>query len=133
VADGVVDALSAKMFQLQSVHVASSAAVEKVTAKDQPMAKIARALGVNLILQGTVVGSPDKLRITLNLEDVAGNRRLWTQEFSGVPQDLLTLQDQIYAGLVQALELRPSDEEMAKSGVHPTENANAYDLYLKGP
>jgi serine/threonine protein kinase/tetratricopeptide (TPR) repeat protein len=132
VADGVVDALSAKMFQLQSVHVASSAAVEKVTAKDQPMAKIARALGVNLILQGTVVGSPDKLRITLNLEDVAGNRRLWTQEFSGVPQDLLTLQDQIYAGLVQALELRPSDEEMAKSGVHPTENANAYDLYLKG-
>ena len=97
------------------------------------MAKIARALGVNLILQGTVVGSPDKLRITLNLEDVAGNRRLWTQEFSGVPQDLLTLQDQIYAGLVQALELRPSDEEMAKSGVHPTENANAYDLYLKGP
>jgi len=136
VADGLVDALSAKMFQLQSVHVASSTAVEKitsgVTSKDQPIAKIARALGVNLILQGTVVGSPDKLRVTLNLEDVAGNRRLWTQEFSGVPQDLLTLEDQIYNGLVQALELRPSSEEMAKSGVHPTENANAYDLYLKG-
>ncbi len=136
VADGLVDALSAKMFQLQSVQVASSTAVEKitsgVTSKDQPIAKIARALGVNLILQGTVVGSPDKLRITLNLEDVAGNRRLWTQEFSGVPQDLLTLEDQIYNSLVQALELRPSSEEMAKSGVHPTENANAYDLYLKG-
>ena len=132
VADGLVDALSAKMFQLQSVHVASSSAVEKATATDQPIAKIARALGVNLILQGTVVGSPDKLRITLNLEDVAGNRRLWTQEFTGVSQDLLTLEDQIYAGLVQALELRPSDEEMAKSGVHPTENAGAYDLYLKG-
>src|SRR6266567_602539 len=136
VADGLVDALSAKMFKLQSVHVASSTAVEKVTSgvpgKDQPIAKIARALGVNLILQGTVVGSPDKLRITLNLEDVAGNRRLWTQEFSGVPQDLLTLEDQVYNGLVQALELRPSSEEMAKSGVHPTENANAYDLYLKG-
>ena len=136
VADGLVDALSAKMFQLQSVQVASSTAVEKitsgVTSKDQPIAKIARALGVNLILQGTVVGSPDKLRITLNLEDVAGNRRLWTQEFSGVRQDLLTLEDQIYNSLVQALELRPSSEEMAKSGVHPTENANAYDLYLKG-
>src|SRR5450432_460966 len=138
VADGLVDALSAKMFQLQSVHVASSSAVEKVMSgdaskdKDLPIDKIARALGVNLILQGTVVGTPDKLRITLNLEDVAGNRRLWTQEFSGVPQDVLTLEDQIYSGLVQALELRPSDEEMAKSGVHPTENVNAYDLYLKG-
>ena len=132
VADGLVDALSAKLFQLQSVHVASSSAVEKATSTDQPVAKIARALGVNLILQGTVVGSADKLRITLNLEDVAGNRRLWTQEFSGVPQDLLTLEDQIYSGLVGALELRPSSEEMAKTGVHPTENAGAYDLYLKG-
>jgi serine/threonine protein kinase/tetratricopeptide (TPR) repeat protein/TolB-like protein len=132
VADGLVDALSAKMFQVQSVHVASSSAVEKATATDQPIAKIARALGVNLILQGTVVGTPDRLRITLNLEDVAGNRRLWTKEFSGVPQDLLTLEDQIYGGLVQALELKPSDEEMAKGGVHPTENADAYDLYLKG-
>ena len=132
VAEGLVDALSAKMFQLQSVHVASSAAVEKATAKDQPVAKIARALGVNLVLQGTVLGSPDRLRITFNLEDVAGNRRLWTQEFSGVTQDLLTLEDQIYSGLVQALELRPTTEEMAKSGLHPTENVNAYDLYLKG-
>jgi tetratricopeptide (TPR) repeat protein/TolB-like protein len=132
VADGLVDALSAKMFQLQSVHVASSAAVEKATAKDQPTAKVARALGVNLILQGTVMGSPDKLRITFNLEDVAGNRRIWTQEFSGLTDDLLTMEDQIYASLVQALELKPSSEEMAKSGVHPTESASAYDRYLKG-
>jgi serine/threonine protein kinase/tetratricopeptide (TPR) repeat protein len=132
VADGLVDALSAKMFQLQAVHVASSAAIEKATAKDQPIARIAREVGVNLVLQGTVMGTPDKLRITFNLEDVAGNRRIWTQEFSGVTQDVLTIEDQIYAGLVEALELRPSSEEMAKGGVHPTENSNAYDLYLKG-
>ena len=132
VADGLVEALSAKMFQLQSVHVASTAAVEKVTATDQSIAKIGRALGVNLVLQGTVQGSPDKLRIIFNLEDVAGNRRVWSQEFSGITQDLLTIEDQIYASLVQALELKPSSEEMAKSGVHPTENVNAYDLYLKG-
>jgi eukaryotic-like serine/threonine-protein kinase len=132
VADGLVDDLSAKMVQLESVHVASSAAVEKATEKDQPVTKIAAALGVNLVLQGTVVGSPDKMRITVNLEDVAGKRRLWTKEFSGVTQDMLTLEDQIYAGLVQALDVRPSDQEMAMGGLHPTENVNAYDLYLKG-
>jgi eukaryotic-like serine/threonine-protein kinase len=132
VADGLVDALSAKMFQLQAVHVASSAAVEKATAKDQPLSKIAHEVGANLVLQGTVMGAPNKLRITFNLEDVAGNRRIWTQEFSGVTQDLLTIEDQIYTALVGALELRPSNEEMAKSGVHPTENTNAYELYLKG-
>ena len=131
-ADGLVDALSAKMFQLQEVHVASSSAVEKATGHDQPIAKIAQALGVNLILQGTLQGTADKLRITLDLEDVAGGRRVWSQEFSGMPQDLLALEDQIYANLVQALELKPSNEEMARSGVHPTENMAAYDLYLKG-
>jgi serine/threonine protein kinase/tetratricopeptide (TPR) repeat protein len=132
VADGLMDALSAKMFQLQSVRVASSAAVEKATSNDESITKVARALGVNLILQGTVMGSPDKLRITFNLEDVSDNRRLWTQEFTGVTDDLLTLEDQIYTSLVQALEVRPSDQEMAMGGVHPTENVKAYDLYLKG-
>jgi serine/threonine protein kinase/tetratricopeptide (TPR) repeat protein len=132
VAEGLVDALSAKMFQLQEVHVASSSAVEKVAAQGQSSSKMARALGVNLILEGTVQGSADKLRIVLNLEDVARGRRLWSEEFSGVPQDLLTLEDQIYGNLVQALELKPSNEEMARSGVHPTENTTAYDSYLKG-
>jgi serine/threonine protein kinase/tetratricopeptide (TPR) repeat protein/TolB-like protein len=132
VADGLMDALSAKMFQLQSVRVASSAAVEKATSNDESITNVARALGVNLILQGTVMGSPDKLRITFNLENVSDNRRLWTQEFSGVTDDLLTLEDQIYTSLVQALEVRPSDQEMAMGGVHPTENVKAYDLYLKG-
>jgi tetratricopeptide (TPR) repeat protein len=132
VAEGLVDALSAKMFQLQEVHVASSSAVDKVAAKEQSPATMARALGVNLMLQGTVQGSSDRLRIVLNLEDVASGRRLWSEEFSGVPQDLLTLEDHIYGNLVQALDLKPSSEEMARSGVHPTENTTAYDLYLKG-
>ncbi|MBS1853069.1 MAG: tetratricopeptide repeat protein [Acidobacteria bacterium] len=132
VADGLVDALSAKMFQLKEVHLAAPSAVEKEAGKDQPAEKIARALGVNLILQGTVQGGADKLRITLSLEDLAHGRQVWSQEFSGVTQDLLTLEDQVYSNVVQALELRPSNEELARGGVHPTENMAAYDLYLKG-
>ncbi len=132
VSDGLVDALAAKMFQLQEVHVASSSAVEKVAATDEPVTKMAQALGVNLILQGNVQGSADKLRITLDLEDIASGHRLWSQEFSGVPQDLLTLEDKIYGSLVSALNVNPTNEEVSRSGLHPTENTTAYDLYLKG-
>jgi eukaryotic-like serine/threonine-protein kinase len=132
VSDGLVDALSAKLFQLKEVHVASSSAVEKVATADVPITKIARALGVNLILQGMVQGTADKLRVTLNLEDVASGHRIWSQEFTGVPQDLLTMEDQIYATLVTALDVKPTDEEVSRNGVHPTENTAAYDLYLKG-
>jgi len=132
VSDGLVDALSAKLFQLKEVHVASSSAVEKVATADVPITKIARALGVNLILQGMVQGTADKLRVTLDLEDVAGGHRVWSQEFTGVPQDLLTMEDQIYSSLVTALDVKPTDEEVSRNGVHPTENTAAYDSYLKG-
>jgi serine/threonine protein kinase/tetratricopeptide (TPR) repeat protein len=131
VSEGLVEALSAKLFQLKDLRVASGAAVEKAN-KQQSLDKIARDLGVTLILQGTLQGTKDNLRVALNLEDVSAGRRLWTQEFSAVPQDLLTLEDLIYAKLVDALELKPGNEELARAAMHPTENVEAYDLYLRG-
>jgi tetratricopeptide (TPR) repeat protein len=67
-----------------------------------------------------------------SLNNVADGHLVWTKEFSGVQQDLLTLEDQIYEQLVQELELKPSNEERARATSHPTENIEAYDLYLKG-
>ncbi len=132
VGDGVQEALTAKLFQLKEVHLAASSTVEKVAAKDLPLPKLAHELGVNLVLQGMVQGSNDKLSVILNLYDAATGNRLWSQEFSGIPQDLLTLEDQIYGNVVTALALKPSNEELARTGAHPTENAKAYDLYLQG-
>lgn len=132
VAEGVAEALSAKLFQLQEVHLASAAATERFGNNDQPLDKVARALGVNLILQGTIQGSSDKLRITMALQNVSTGERVWSQEFSGVPQDLLTLEDQAYSSLASALELKPSNEEVARVSTHPTENVTAYDMYLQG-
>ncbi len=137
VADGLVEALSAKLFQLHDMHTASAAEVQKALPNNTSPAppslnELARHLGVNLVISGTIQGSGDKLRIVANLDDVAGGRRVWTQEFSGVQQDLLTLEDQIYAGLVEALALKPTSEESARATPHPTENIEAYDLYLKG-
>jgi serine/threonine protein kinase/tetratricopeptide (TPR) repeat protein len=132
VADGLQEALSAKLFQLQEVHVASSSAVDKVAASGGSLTRMARDLGVNLVLQGTVQGTPERFRITLDLEDIASGNRVWGQEFSGVPQDLLALEDQVYSSLAGALELKPTNEELARVGTHPTENITAYDLYLQG-
>jgi tetratricopeptide (TPR) repeat protein/TolB-like protein len=131
VAEGLSDAISSKLFQLRDVHTAASSAVEKVGEKDS-LEKAARQLGVNLIVQGKVQGAGDRIRITVNLEDVAGGRRVWSQEFSGVAKDLLTLEDQIYNQLVSALAINPSSDELARGTARPTENIEAYDLYLKG-
>jgi len=132
IAEGMVEALSAKLFQLKEVRLASNSAVETASSKQESIEKIARRLGVNLLVQGMVQSAGDKVRVILNLEDASAGRRLWSHEFSGLAQDLLTLEDQMYSLLVEALALRPSAEERARGGSRPTENIEAYDLYLKG-
>jgi len=131
VADGLTEALSAKLFQLHDMHTTSASEVQKVRSSNS-LNDVARQLGVNLVVSGTIQSSGDKLRIIAALDDVAGGHRVWTQEFSGVQQDLLTLEDQIYGGVVEALALKPTSEESARATPHPTENFEAYDLYLKG-
>jgi serine/threonine protein kinase/tetratricopeptide (TPR) repeat protein len=131
-ADGIQEALAAKLFQLKEVHLASADAAEKAAAKDLPLSKLAHELGVNLVLQGSVQGNGDKFRVTLGLDDATNGKRVWSKEFSGASGDVLALEDEIYGTVATALELKPTDEEQARVGAHPTENVKAYDLYLQG-
>ncbi len=130
-ADGIVEALSAKIFQLDGVHISSVTDIQKVKNLDNPQ-KAARELGVNLIVQGTLQGTGDQMRVVVSLLNVADDKRIWTQEFSGVTQDLLTLEDQIYTKLLPAMQVTPSSAEIARTSSRPTENVEAYDIYLRG-
>jgi|CZKY01.1.fsa_nt_gi tetratricopeptide (TPR) repeat protein/predicted Ser/Thr protein kinase len=132
VADGIQEALAAKLFQLKEVHLASSDAADRAVAKGLSLSKLAHELGVNLVLQGMVQGNSEKLRVTLSLDDATTGKRVWSQEFPGAPGDVLALEDQIYGNVATALALKPTDEEQARVGAHPTENVKAYDLYLQG-
>jgi serine/threonine protein kinase/tetratricopeptide (TPR) repeat protein len=128
---GITEALSAKLFQMKNVHLASSSAAAKINPAD-PMPKIAHQLGSKLIVQGSMQGGAgDKIDVVLRLSDASG-KQLWTKDFPGVRQDLLTIEDQIYNDLATALELKPTDEELARNALRPTENVAAYELYLKG-
>lgn len=131
VAEGLGEALNAKLFALQGIHLASPGAVEQA-AKHGSLAEVAKDLGVNLAVQGTLQGGDGKIAVVVNLEDVSNGRQLWAQEFTGVPGDLLTLEDQISEKLIGALDLHPGGQELAREAQHPTENVAAYDLYLKG-
>lgn len=128
VAQGLNEALFTKLFQLEGVHVAADSAVDKVD-KSLPIKTISNELGVNLLIQGTVRGAAGKVAIIVNLQNSADSKLIWTKEFTGDEQDLLTLEDHIYSELVAALRLQGG---AAGASLHPTENVAAYDLYLKG-
>jgi serine/threonine protein kinase/tetratricopeptide (TPR) repeat protein/TolB-like protein len=131
VAEGLGEALSAKLFQLKDVHVAASDDSGKMDMK-APLPQIAKKLGANMVLSGTVQGSADQLRITVKLDNVAENKMVWNEEFSGVPGDLLTIEDKIYGKLAERLETSTSPIDIAAGTAHPTDNADAYDSYLHG-
>jgi tetratricopeptide (TPR) repeat protein/predicted Ser/Thr protein kinase len=131
VAEGLGEALSAKLFQLKGVHVASSDDSGKMDTK-APLPEIAKKLGANMVVNGMVQGSANELRITVKLNNVAENKVVWDEEFSGIPADLLTIEDKIYGKLAEALETNVSAGDIAAGTAHPTDNVDAYDSYLRG-
>jgi tetratricopeptide (TPR) repeat protein/DNA-binding winged helix-turn-helix (wHTH) protein len=130
VAQGFAESLSTSLYRLKSVHLASAAATDTLKQEGR-LEDIAAELGANLIVRGVVQGTPERMRICVDLEDVADDRRMWSGQFSGTEHDILKLEDQIYSGLAAALE--PGSLGLLRgAGEHATENMEAYDLYLKG-
>ena len=131
VGDGVVEALSSRLFQLSNVTVVSSRDVEQ--ARNAPsIADAAHTLGANLIVEGTVQAAGDSLRLVVNLHDIATGKRTWSRQFTGTRETLFTLQDDVYDGLVGALGGSTRPEAIAHAADRPTDDIEAYDLYLKG-
>jgi tetratricopeptide (TPR) repeat protein len=130
-ADGLSDGLSARLFRLKGLRLASQTAVAKASRTDS-IQKAANQLGVNLIVGGTIEADIDKITVSVNLLEPANSRKLWTQKFIESPKDLLTLEDQIVSHLVTALQINPSKTELAQIAERPTNNADAYLLYLRG-
>jgi eukaryotic-like serine/threonine-protein kinase len=131
VADGIAEALTAKLFGLSGVHVVANPSAKEADLT-QPLESIARNFGVNLLVTGTVQGSGENMRVIANVDDVGGGRRLWSGVFTGTSQNALTIEDDIYAKVVAAIENGVPPEGTGGGTPHPTESAEAYDLYLRG-
>lgn len=131
-AAGIEEALASKLFQLKHVNVASAGAVQRAVRAGTAADQMGRELGAALLVSGMVQGTKEKLLVTVHLDDLAQNRRVWSKDFPGLPADLLTIQDIIFRELVPNLKLSLTTDEQAATLAHPTENIDAYESYLKG-
>jgi len=133
IAEGVVESLSAKLGGLQNVFVADGATVNAAINRGTDE-NIAKALGVTTLVKGTMQqGANDRLSIILTMNDVTAKRQVMKPaEFAGVRQDLLTLEDNAFKAVADALVIKQSNQERARTSTRPTQDIEAYDLYLKG-
>ena len=131
-AEGISDALYAKFFGLKDVQVASPSDVQRIKNIDDPAEQIGRALGVKYVIRGTVQSAGDRLQVLVKLDDAATGQRILHETFEGVRKDIFTIQDQVYAKLLDLIEGNASTEGLSRVSRHQTENYAAYELYLKG-
>jgi len=129
---GMTDSLSAKLAQVRNLHITSSRyALTKLTEEKTPLDQIAHQLGATLLVTGSIQASQDRLEVVVNLDNFQGQVSHKSKVFSGVPQDVLSLENDIYNYLVTEIGLTLSNEELASAATRATTDAAAYDLFLR--
>ncbi len=130
-AEGIADAISARLSSLTSVHPVSPYALERVDFA-QSDDKIAKEIGANLLIKGTVQSENDRLKVDILIYNTELRRVISNKSYPGVVGDLFALEDEIANDTEHALKIKPTLEERERQAPAPTQNLAAYDLYLKG-
>jgi TolB-like protein/DNA-binding winged helix-turn-helix (wHTH) protein/tetratricopeptide (TPR) repeat protein len=129
--DGMTEALISQLARTAKIRVTSRTSVAQFKHSAEPVPEIARKLGVDALVEGSVQRSGNRVRVTVQLIDAATDSHIWAREFDGTTSDLLALQRQIALGIVgdMAEKIRPSDAATTRL---PSISPEAYDAYLLG-
>jgi adenylate cyclase len=131
-ADGMMDELIGTLGSLDHMKVPGRSDVMHYRDRHAASREIARELGVRYLIEGGVRKANDKIRITASLNDTQRGEMLWTNKFDGSFEDVFAFQEAVSKSVVQALSLHLAPKEMKEIEARPTQNAEAYELYLKG-
>ena len=129
-ADGMTDALITELAQIRGLRVISRTSVMPYRGTDKKVGAIARELGVDALVEGTVMRVGERVRVTAQLIHAPTDRHLWARSYDRELRDVLALQGEIAAAVAQAVELevRPGERRRAGRRVDP----DAYEAYLRG-
>jgi TolB-like protein/DNA-binding winged helix-turn-helix (wHTH) protein/Flp pilus assembly protein TadD len=131
-ADGMTDALIADLGQISALRVISRTSAMAYKHVHRPLYEIARELNVEAVVEGTVLRSGERVRVTAQLIQVPDEKHLWAQSYEGDLQDTLALQNTIARAIATQIQvtLNPQ-EEIALKRSHPVK-PEAYEAYLRG-
>jgi TolB-like protein/tetratricopeptide (TPR) repeat protein len=130
---GLHDALIGELGKLSGLRVISKTSTLRYPGKKMLIQEIAKELGVDAIVEGSVVGSGDQVRIQLQLiEAFPHERHLWAQEYTQDLRNILLLQNDVVRKIAREINLKLSPkEEILLTHASPV-NPDAYKAYLKG-
>lgn len=128
----LADAVITELAQLKSLVVRPSSVIAKYQGLDVDPRDAGQELRVHAVLSAGFIRSGDKMRVTAQLLDVASGEILWSDRIDAEGSDILALQDMIGQRILDGLRLELSENEQEKLGRRPTDNAEAWEEYLRG-
>ncbi len=128
----LADAVITELAQLKSLIVRPSSVIAKYQGAEIDPREAGQELRVHAVLSAGFIRSGDKMRVTAQLLDVLTGEILWSDRIDAESGDILILQDTIAQQILEGLRLELSEKEQQRLGRRPTENAAAYEEYLRG-
>jgi TolB-like protein/DNA-binding winged helix-turn-helix (wHTH) protein/Flp pilus assembly protein TadD len=131
-ADGMTDELISDLGQISALRVISRTSVMAYKHARKPLPQIARELNVDAVVEGTVLRSGDRVRITAQLIEASSDKHLWSQSYEGELRDTLALQNQVAKAIADAIRINLNPQEQAALKSARVVNPEAYESYLRG-
>lgn len=131
-ADGIQDDILTSLSQISDLKVISRTSTLPFRGKaGKNLRQIGETLGVATILEGSVRRDGSQVAVTVQLIDARTDRHIWANRYDRTMSNALTLQGELAREIADALHARLSPEEKARVSTRPTDNADAYVLYLR--
>ncbi len=131
-ADGMTEALITDLGKNPNLRVISRTSVMAYKSARKPLPQIARELGVDAVVEGSVLESGNRVRITAKLFEAGADRQLWAETYEGDLRDVLSLQDDVAAAVTTAVQGRLMPASASRQAPKRQVDPEAYRLYLKG-
>ncbi len=130
--DGVTEDIITELSKIRGLRIFSRPTV--LAWRDKPVtpAQIGQQLKASCVLTGTLRRAGQRLRITAQLVDTQTDFPLWSERYDREMADVFEVQDEIAHSIAEALRVQLSPQEQEALARKPTENLQAYDLYLRG-
>jgi serine/threonine-protein kinase len=130
--DGITESLINSLSQLPNLSVMSRNTVFRYKGQSTDAQKLGHDMGVKAILTGRLIQTGDQLMISVSLEDVRESRQIWGEQYNRKLSNLVWVQQEIAADIYGRLRPKLAGEERKLLAKRPTENVEAYQLYLQG-
>ncbi len=131
-ADGMTEELITELSRIQSLRVISHTSVMEYKGTRKHLPQIARELGVDGVLEGSVIRENDQVRVTVQLLDGPNDRHIWSEAYERPLHGVLNLQREVAEAVAQQIRVQLTPEQQARIGSARPVNPEAYDAYLRG-